>query len=359
MSVLPICINAHLENRKIVFFGIGLYSGSTIRNIYPQIAYFCDNAPTVQGTNFWGKPVHHPDKLLSEDRNITTIIINSQYYGEIAKQLFDMGFKDIYSNAYKNGCERITKNEFVSYNFLIRKAEAISHYDTAFVRSLFEDDTSKNTFDALIENYKCGNFDFSAIRDKTPVYFNDIFRDDLISDEVYLDAGTFDGKTLVDFIFYTKGKYKKIYAFEPDIANYLLISREFSNCRDVIVENIAVSGTDGETALDMRGTYGSKLVYNKSENDSFTDVKTMKLDSFINEPVSFIKMDIEGVECEALTGARETIKEHKPKLAISLYHNDDDLTKIPLLIHGILPEYKFYLRHHSKLYGDTVLYAKI
>ena len=359
MSVLPICINAHLESKKIVFFGIGLHSGSTIKNIYAQIAYFCDNAPTVQGTMFWGKPVHHPDILLSEDRDTTIIIINSQYYGEIAKQLFDMGFKDIYSNAYKNGCERIPKNEFDSHNFLIRKAEAISHYDTAFVKSLFEDDASKNTFDALIENYKCGNFDFSAIRNNTPVYFNDIFRDDLRLDEVYVDAGTYDGKSLVDFMFYVKGKYKKIYAFEPDIANYLLITREFSNFRDVIVENAAVGGADGEAILDMRGTYGSKLVHKKSENDCFVDVKTITLDSYTNEPITFIKMDIEGVECEALNGAVETLKEHRPKLAISLYHNDDDLTKIPLLIHEIVPEYKFYLRHHSPLYGDTVLYAKV
>jgi FkbM family methyltransferase len=158
---------------------------------------------------------------------------------------------------------------------------------------------------------------------------------------------------------YVKGKYKKIYAFEPDLANYLLIAGEFSSCRDVIVENVAVGGADGEAVFDMRGTYGSKLVHNKLDNDCFVDVKTIKLDSYINEPVTFIKMDIEGAECEALLGAEETIKEHKPKLAISLYHNDDDLTKIPLLVHKIVPEYRFYLRHHSPLYGDTVLYAKI
>ena len=54
-------------------------------------------------------------------------------------------------------------------------------------------------------------------------------------------------------------------------------------------------------------------------------------------------MDIEGSEINALKGGKITINKYKPKLAISAYHKWDDLLKIPLLIHSIRPDYKFYL----------------
>lgn len=77
------------------------------------------------------------------------------------------------------------------------------------------------------------------------------------------------------------------------------------------------------------------------------------------EAPTFIKMDIEGAELEALEGAKNTIVKSKPKLAICLYHKPDDLWKIPLYLKKLVPEYKFYIRHHSKVRWETVLYACI
>jgi hypothetical protein len=101
----------------------------------------------------------------------------------------------------------------------------------------------------------------------------------------------------------------------------------------------------------------SKIIESIEGNSS---INTVKLDDALkDEPVSFIKMDVEGSESNALLGAEEIIKNLKPKLAISVYHKDDDLAKIPLLIHEIVPEYKFYLRHHTSAPVDTILYAKV
>jgi len=70
-------------------------------------------------------------------------------------------------------------------------------------------------------------------------------------------------------------------------------------------------------------------------------------------------MDIEGSETKALLGAKRIIQEHKPRLAICVYHNPKDYFEIPFLLKQFVPEYKFYLRHYYKDHGETVLYATL
>lgn len=80
-------------------------------------------------------------------------------------------------------------------------------------------------------------------------------------------------------------------------------------------------------------------------------------DDLFGEDVSFIKMDIEGAEMDALHGAAELIKSKKPKLAICIYHKLEDLWEIPLYIRSLVVGYDFYVRQHTPLYLETVLYA--
>jgi hypothetical protein len=75
------------------------------------------------------------------------------------------------------------------------------------------------------------------------------------------------------------------------------------------------------------------------------------------ELVTFIKMDIEGSEYNALIGAADTIKKYKPKLAISIYHKPEDIIEILKLLLNMNQDYKFWIRHYSMAWFDTVLYA--
>jgi hypothetical protein len=90
-------------------------------------------------------------------------------------------------------------------------------------------------------------------------------------------------------------------------------------------------------------------------------VETITLDDFVKRnglpKVDFLKMDIEGAEFAALNGAANTIRLHRPKLAISLYHSLEDFIRIPLLIKRIVPEYRLYIGHHTVHAEETVLYA--
>jgi FkbM family methyltransferase len=73
--------------------------------------------------------------------------------------------------------------------------------------------------------------------------------------------------------------------------------------------------------------------------------------------VDFIKMDIEGAELNALRGAEASIRRHRPKLAISLYHNPEDIETIPRYLSGLGLGYRFYLDHHTIYQNETVLFA--
>ena len=56
--------------------------------------------------------------------------------------------------------------------------------------------------------------------------------------------------------------------------------------------------------------------------------------------VDFIKMDVEGAEARAIMGARNTIVNYKPRLAIAMEHNMDDEVNIPKVVHGVRPDYQ-------------------
>lgn len=58
------------------------------------------------------------------------------------------------------------------------------------------------------------------------------------------------------------------------------------------------------------------------------------------ERVDFIKLDIEGAEKRALAGAVETIRRFKPRIALCLYHLDDDPVQLPAEVFKIEPDYR-------------------
>jgi FkbM family methyltransferase len=179
--------------------------------------------------------------------------------------------------------------------------------------------------------------------DEIPAYKN----------EIYIDAGCYDGQTIIDFIKYCPD-YDHIYGLEPDPTNFVLTKEKITSkdTRGVTLINKGVWSSEKQLHLAQSG---SRSMIN--ETGEIT-INTTTIDYITrNDSVSFIKMDIEGAEAEAIKGAKDTIMKHKPKLAVCLYHKPEDILEIPLLIHDLVPEYKFYIRHHSLMFVETVLYA--
>ena len=93
-------------------------------------------------------------------------------------------------------------------------------------------------------------------------------------------------------------------------------------------------------------------------DDGDISMQVVSLDDVLaGSRASYIKMNIEGAEIDALNGARRTIERWLPKLAISVYHRPSDLWRIPQLVHETSPRYALYLRQHDGGVIETVLYA--
>lgn len=189
------------------------------------------------------------------------------------------------------------------------------------------------------------------------------FPEDIIEigeDEVFIDGGAYTGDTIqqfVDTLKKAKRRYKRIIAFEPDKANYKLTGKFFGKKKAIILINKGLS--DQEKELMFSGS-GATVKVAETMSDGVTIIPVINIDAVPEcADATWIKMDIEGAEMDALHGAQNVIKNNHPKLTICIYHSDEDMVRIAEYIHELVPEYRLYVRHHSRTRVETVLYAVI
>lgn len=243
------------------------------------------------------------------------------------------------------------------------------NYQKAY--SMLCDELSKEIFVAHINSRMAGDYDEISKFNQKGKYGYDFELMNLTDNEVFVDCGAFDGDTIEEFLDCTNNKFHKIFAFEPDAANAEKLSEKVSLNQNIYVISKGVGNKNGIERFYNDGSLYSNFVDSglwggKSRRDvyddldSFIEVAICRIDDELSsEPVSVIKMDIEGSELSALVGATETVKRNHPKLAICVYHKSEDMFTCINYIESIVGPgvYKYYLRHHSDDVCETVLYA--
>lgn len=192
--------------------------------------------------------------------------------------------------------------------------------------------------------------------DSEEVYFGPDFIQP-VANECYLDVGLCNIKTIKNFIRFCGDNYKKIIAFEPDKDNFVDCVNQVNQrgYKNVEIINKGAYSSRKTICFEAAGSGISKI----SETGN-TIIEAITIDEIVgDDKVTFIKMDIEGAELEALRGSRETIRKHIPRLAISIYHKPEDIIDILSFIHELIPEYRFWIRQYSYFSGETVLYCVI
>ncbi len=162
--------------------------------------------------------------------------------------------------------------------------------------------------------------------------------------EVFMDCGSADGNTTNMFIKWCEGKYDYVYAFEP---NKIFVDEFLRNNLRGINGEIIEKGTWNKTdkLSFIENGLGSRVL-NHTEGEVSTEVEVTSIDEVLNgKRATFIKMDVEGAETETIIGAKDTIKKYRLKMAICIYHKQEDPWVIPSLLMEYNPDYRFCVRH--------------
>ena len=293
------------RNPVLVIFGAGKEGERTLDILkhtkYKRDIYgFCDNNKklTEEATTRYGLPVYSVYDLLTQEKDVVFLIASQRYSMAFLTQLLNLKVPQ--------------KNIFVAPYHILFAQRGKQYFD------LFEP----------------------------------------AEHEVFVDAGAYDGSTSRDFLKWCHGVYDGIYMFELNSYMKQLCFHNLGNT-DHKIHFIEKGCWSEDTTLTFVDSQSSSHILGDVEGgEDSVFAAVCSLDSELKDVVpTFIKMDIEGAEMEALKGARGIIENTRPRLAISVYHKPEDMVDIMDYILRINPDYKLYLRHYSSCCWETVLYA--
>lgn len=337
------------ETRPIILYGMGDGAlkimaacrkyGITISGIFASDEY-------VRGHSFEGYPVQKLAEVEEKFDDFIVLLCFAAFTPELLQKIFSLHeHHEVLAPDVPVFGDGLFDEEY----FRDHESELEESY------SLLADETSKQVFRKVL-NFKLSG-KIQLLREietpKEEVYQQILH---LGPAEHYLDLGGYDGDTVLEFLDAAGGQYGSVTVLEPDVKNFRKLTKtaERLGWKDMLLLNEGVWSEDTVLSFDNRAGRNSFL----SESGRAT-VAVRSVDSLMKDrPCTFIKMDVEGAEREAILGAKETLQTQKPKLAFSGYHRNEDLFALPLLLKKIEPSYQIYLRHHPYLPAwETNFYA--
>ena len=350
-------IRARVGQRdKILLFGsgdLGRHTRFDLRDSGLEVVAFVDNDPGRWGDEVEGLHVFSPadaqEKYGDDPLWLITVYTNS----DVIRQCRSLGVPWVTCAELSWAFEIETPSfDFGKPSDFLSAAPSIEA-----AAGIWSDQESTNEYLAQLKWRM--TLDYGSLtppRPATETYFPPgLFRPS--KEETFVDCGAFTGDTIDGFIQVSGGQFASIVAIEPDPVNAARLRRRVSEwTRDgigpVVVEECAAGAQSQVLSFTTTGTVVSSV---GTGQDS---VQVRLLDDILasREP-TFIKFDVEGAEREALLGARQTLREHMPFLAVCLYHRPEDIWALPLLIRSMNSQYDFYLRRYSDERWETVCYA--
>jgi FkbM family methyltransferase len=337
---------------------LGTTLGKWLQKNGISVDFYCDNNTEKLGTNITGVPFISYE-MLENKKEETFVMISvtnrgasKRYNEEINKQLSEFPF--VMTNILK----------FIAYyvnDYQLSYEEALNGAKS--IVEAFEDLESKELFLELLQ--------LKFINDAEPIeknplekyyspiqYFTkDCYRHSM--QERIVDCGAFNGDTLQSFLDQYGSDFERYHCFEMDKHIFKQLEERVQQLPEelkhkIILHPVGVySGNRIAHYSTMTDTLGSLI-----DSDGEEETRLVSLDDELKgEKITLINMDIENSELQALIGAEKLIREHHPMLAISIYHSTEQFFKVPLYILEKFPFYKLYLRQHTTITDDTVLYA--
>lgn len=353
------------QGRPIVLMGaggLGRRTSTGLRQDGIVPLAFADNSPARQGTKIDGLRVLSPVDAAREFGASAAFVITIWGAGSPHRMAHSV------AQLSALGCDVIVPFTVL---YWAHAAALLPHYlqdephhvleQADQVRSAFDlwdDDASRAAYLANVRFRLDGDFDGLP----HPVGHPQYFPDDLYAwsaNEWIADVGAYDGDSIRDLVRLHGGAFAHVLALEPDAANFAKLQASVATLPESIrakidARRLAAASQPGALRFDAIGTAASSAT---TSADS-VKVQADTLDRLL-EAVrpTFIKLDIEGAEPDALEGARGTIERDAPVIAVCVYHRQDHLWQIPLMLKRWRDDYAFFLRPHNEEGWDLVCYA--
>jgi FkbM family methyltransferase len=329
------------SDKKKYVFGINIYAEDILN--YFNITAFVDDF-TDEKTHM-GKPIIPSNKvekdalmLIASGGRIKTAI---QFVKTIGIQYLD------YASFIRHSDLPLREFRF-NENFGAAFNNNRKKFEQTYL--LLQDDKSKKQYSDLI-NFKL-SYDVDFLSNFSYLEDSQYFEDFLNLPEngaVFVDIGGYDGFTSEGFIKHYPG-YQSIHIFEPDESNLEKSKERLDLFDDVTFYKIGLSNKKENLRFDSSGSTSAISA------DGDMEISVDRLDDMQIENISFIKMDIEGIELLALKGSKECIKNQHPALAISVYHQVNDFWKIPEYILSLREDYHIFFRHYTESIYESVMF---
>ena len=350
-------------NRPVILYGAGKAVGIALnvcRKSGLNIGMLCDsNKKGVYEQGEFSLPIISPKELVDKYSDSSVIITSWKFENEIRNNLKSIGFSNnnVFSFYYP---QRISPEIF--------RKNYYGGYRWAY--SIYEDETSKQLVLDKIKSYLASE----PLKPNTleSAYYESVIElgeNDVLLDSTHNPNSTENVQMYVNKV---NGKYKQIYMFVPENKSFVDLQKHVENLNDIKIYNAGLGKKNSKKTYHYDGYMASGFVsckYFSTTGSPFYESKfkteeknVFSIDALINcgeieYAPTFICLDIQGSEIDALKGAANLIREHKPKLAICAYHQVQDIYELPRIIKSLRNDYKFILRQHDYGYYETVLYA--
>lgn len=340
----------------ILLYGAGIYGLETldfIRKNLPNgtntVAAWIDDTPNKIGTTVRDIPVMRPDLgVLAFPDSLILLCCDERDHGTMTDKLQALGIPE----------DRILIPEIAFLDFdgdpqFVRRFEN----EIRCVGELLSDGVSKKVLHHVMQ-YRLTHDGrlLEAISENVSRRYFDKALLHGAGVGAYLDCGSYRGDSLAGYLQYCGTKRGRITCCEPDTENYEHL-RKFTDTlaiRDMHLVKKGVWHTVGVIPFAATGTRSSSIT-----GDGTQRIEVDTIDHLIGDgALDFLKIEVNGVEYEALLGAHQIIRRETPVIAVSVYHNREDILRIPLLLKALSPQYQLYLRYYGiKTLTDIVCYA--
>ena len=115
------------------------------------------------------------------------------------------------------------------------------------------------------------------------------------------------------------GDKGRVFSFEPEPENFRALEKNIliNKLQNVTLENLAISNENGTTKLFISEDHGAHTIFEQTSHKvtgKSIDTHTIRLDDYFLEKsideISFIKIDVEGVEFEVLKGMKNLLEKN-------------------------------------------------